>query len=201
MSTSDFYKNFLVGTMSTMTATSCIQPMDMIKVRIQLASEGGGNTGFVSTTKTIMSEGGVGAFYRGIDSALLRQAVYGTARLGIYFNLSESMRQKNNGANLSTVQKATCAMVAGALGSFIGNPCDLALVRMQADTTLPADQRRNYKHVGDAFTRIIKDEGVTNLWKGSVPTMLRATALNVAMFVTYDTAKEMATASMGPEAS
>lgn len=92
-------------------------------------------------------------------------------------------------------------MVAGALGSFIGNPCDLALVRMQADTTLPADQRRNYKHVGDAFTRIIKDEGVTNLWKGSVPTMLRATALNVAMFVTYDTAKEMATASMGPEAS
>lgn len=31
--------------------------------------------------------------------------------------------------------------------------------------------------------------------------MLRATSLNVAMLVTYDTVKEMATASMGPEAS
>ena len=36
-------------------------------------------------------------------------------------------------------------MTAGGLGSFVGNPCDLALVRMQADTTLPEAERRNYK--------------------------------------------------------
>ena len=135
--------------------------------------------------------------YTRIDSALLRQVIYGTARLGIYFNLSEYLKKKNNGENLSALQKAGCALTAGSLGSFIGNPCDLALVRMQADTTLPMEQRRNYKHVGDAFTRIVKEEGVPSLWKGSVPTMLRATSLNVAMFVTYDTAKEVATASMG----
>ena len=88
-------------------------------------------------------------------------------------------------------------MTAGGLGSFIGNPCDLALVRMQADSTLPAEQRRNYKHVGDAFTRIVADEGIANLWKGAVPTMLRATALNIAMLVSYDTAKETATAALG----
>lgn len=65
-----------------------------------------------------------------IDSALLRQVIYGTARLGIYFNMSEMFRKKNDGANLSVVQKTACAMTAGGLGSFIGNPCDLALVRM-----------------------------------------------------------------------
>ena len=92
-------------------------------------------------------------------------------------------------------------MTAGALGSFIGNPCDLALVRMQADTTLPQEQRRNYKHVGDAFSRIVKEEGVVSLWKGSVPTILRASSLNVAMFVTYDSAKEIATATMGSSTS
>jgi len=129
MSSADFYKNFLVGTLSTSTATCCIQPMDMIKVRIQLASEGGGNTGFVSVARQIASEGGPTAFYKGLDAALLRQVIYGTARLGIYFNLSETMKKSNNGANLSTLQKAGCAMTAGALGSFIGNPCDLALVR------------------------------------------------------------------------
>ena len=47
------------------------------------------------------------------------------------------MKKSNDGANLSVLQKAGCAMTAGALGSFIGNPCDLALVRMQADSTLP----------------------------------------------------------------
>ena len=36
-----------------------------------------------------------------IDSALLRQVIYGTARLGIYFNMSEMFRKKNDGANLS----------------------------------------------------------------------------------------------------
>merc|ERR1711920_470278 len=186
MSSSDFYKNFLVGTLSTMTATSCIQPMDMIKVRIQLASEGGGNTAFTAVAREIASEGGPAAFYKGIDSALLRQVIYGTARLGIYFNLSEYFRKSNDGANLSVLQKAGCAMTAGALGSFIGNPCDLALVRMQADSTLPEAERRNYKNVFDAFSRIVSEEGVTSLWRGAVPTMSRAVALNVSMLVSYD---------------
>jgi solute carrier family 25 oxoglutarate transporter 11 len=92
-------------------------------------------------------------------------------------------------------------MTAGAIGSFIGNPCDLALVRLQADATLPPDQRRHYKHVGDAFTRIAKEEGVTSLWKGALPTMMRAMALNTFMFVTYDTAVEVARASMGSSTS
>ena len=45
------------------------------------------------------------------------------------------------------------------------------------------------------------DEGIINLWKGSVPTMLRATALNVAMFVSYDTSKETVTSALGTTAS
>jgi hypothetical protein len=39
-----------------------------------------------------------------IDSALLRQAVYATLRLGIYFNLSDYIKEKvNNGANMTTL--------------------------------------------------------------------------------------------------
>ena len=97
--------------------------------------------------------------------------------------------EKNGGENLSALQRAGASLCAGTIGSFIGNPCDLALVRMQADTTLPEAERRNYKNVIDAFTRIIGEEGVTSLWKGAVPTMMRASALNVSMLVSYDTAK------------
>ena len=83
----------------------------------------------------------------------------------------------------------------------MGNPCDLALVRMQADSTLPEAERRNYKNVSNAMTRIVAEEGITALWRGAVPTMTRAVALNMAMLVTFDTAKDFAKAAMGPNTS
>ena len=42
-------------------------------------------------------------------------------------------------------QKAVCGLTAGGLGALVGSPADLSLIRMQADTTLPPEQRRNYK--------------------------------------------------------
>ena len=88
-------------------------------------------------------------------------------------------------------------MFAGGFGSFIGTPCDLVLVRMQADSTLPPAERRNYKNVFDAFGRIVREEGITSCWNGATPTIFRAMALNVAMLVTYDEAKERLTARFG----
>ncbi len=76
----------------------------------------------------------INMIFYSIDSALLRQAIYATLRLGIYFNLTEHIKENTNeGKNLSAFQKAYCSLIAGGLGSFVGTPCDLALVRMQAD--------------------------------------------------------------------
>lgn len=63
--------------------------------------------------------------------------------------------------------------------------------RMMADGRLPADQRRNYKHVGDAFLRISREEGVATLWRGCGPTIARAMLLNMAQLASYDQAKQM----------
>jgi len=74
----------------------------------------------------------------------------------------------------------------------------LALIRLQTDATLPVEQQRHYKHVGDAFYRICTEEGVTSLWKGVGPTMVRAMALNLGMLGPYDQAKEMISKITGP---
>lgn len=180
-----------------MTATSVIQPVDMLKVRIQLASEAGGSTNPVTVARSIFKLGGVRGFYAGLDSALLRQAVYATMRLGIYFNLSESIKnsRKANGdsvINLSVLEKTACSFIAGSIGSFVGTPCDLVLVRMQADKRpeVPIEQRRNYKNVFDAFSRVIREEGVRKLWTGGAITVVRACSMNMWMLVSYDESKE-----------
>lgn len=70
----DVIKNFAIGGLSAMTATSVIQPIDMVKVRIQLKSEAkAGNLSPITIAKDIYAnEGGAKGFYKGIDSALLR---------------------------------------------------------------------------------------------------------------------------------
>ena len=159
-----------------MIGTTFIQPIDMIKVQIQCKSETkSGNLSPLSIAKEIYTKEGIKSFYKGIDSALLRQAIYTSLRLGLYFNFFDYIK-KIKKANLTLTEKSFCSLVAGAISSFVATPCDVALIRMQSDTILPVEQRRNYKNVFDAFSRMIKEEGLSKCWKGASPTVLRAMA-------------------------
>ena len=173
-----------------MGATSIIQPIDMVKVRIQLRGEAGGKTSPVDVAKEIYHQGGIKAFYKGIDSALARQAVYTSLRIGLYYTLNDEYAKRNKGKAPGTFFKIFASLAAGGIASGIANPFDLALVRMQADFTLPEAERRNYRNVGHALSSIVKNEGFINLYRGWTPTIARAMSLNLSMLVTYDVVKE-----------
>ncbi|CAM8892227.1 hypothetical protein QQ045_025505 [Rhodiola kirilowii] len=179
-------KPFVNGGTSCMLSTCVIQPIDMIKVRIQL-----GQGSAVQVTKNIVKNEGIAAFYKGLSAGLLRQATYTTARLGTFKILTKKAMTANDGKPLPLYQKALCGLTAGAIGSLVGNPADLALIRMQADATLPAAQRRNYRNVFHALSRIVADEGVLSLWKGAGPTVVRAMTLNAGMLASYDPSVEL----------
>lgn len=183
------FLNFLTGGLSGMCATCLIQPIDMVKVRIQLRGESLSKTSPLDVAKEIYAQGGVKGFYKGLDSALLRQAIYASLRIGIYYTLNDKMADPATG-EASPTARALNSLIAGAIGSAIANPCDLALVRMQSDMTLPEEQRRNYRNVFHAFQSILKDEGFMDLYRGCSPTVARAMALNISMLFTYDIVKK-----------
>ncbi len=110
--------------------------------------------------KQIAVADGFGSLYKGLSAGLLRQATYTTARLGIFNTMTVSLKEMNGGKNLPLWQKALTGLTAGGLGALVGTPADLTLIRMQADNTLPLEQRRNYKGVGDAMARIVREDGV-----------------------------------------
>jgi len=190
--------NFVIGGSSGMFATCCIQPIDFIKVQCQVQGEGkkGGSVSPFTIARETYQKLGMRRFYTGLDSALLRQATYTTARLGIYKTLSDVL-VGNSTAPLPFWKKCLLSITAGGIGSLVGNPADLALIRMQADHTLPAEQRRHYTGVGNALSRIVKEEGTLALWRGSTPTAIRAMALNLGMLAPFDQAKEMLRAQFG----
>jgi solute carrier family 25 oxoglutarate transporter 11 len=184
--------NFLIGGISGMIATSVIQPIDYVKVQIQVRSEmGSKDLNPFKIAKEITAKEGFTTLYKGLDSALLRQAVYTSTRLGIFYNIKDYLKKKNGGKEPNMVQNAAASLIAGAIGSFVGNPADLALIRMQSDAVLPMEERRNYKHVFDALSRTVKEEGVLTLWRGSFPTVCRAMAMNFSLLVPFEETKKL----------
>lgn len=183
--------NFLIGACSGMIATCCIQPIDYVKVQIQIRSEAGerGLSPFRVAREVYADTGKVSTFYRGLDSALLRQILYASTRLGLFYTIKDRII-KTKGRQPTVVENALASLTSGAIGAFCGNPADLALVRMQADLNSPVEERRNYKHVGDALMRTVREEGVFTLWRGSTPTVIRAMAMNFSLLVPFEFAKK-----------
>ncbi|KAF4653302.1 hypothetical protein FOL47_010601 [Perkinsus chesapeaki] len=187
---------FVAGGLAGSLATCVIQPIDMVKVRIQIA-EAGATHSPITIARSIIADEGFLSLYKGLDAGILRQLTYTTTRLG-FFRLASMSLQSPDEKTLPFWKKSVAGLFAGAVGAFVGTPADLSLVRLQADATLPPAERRNYKGVFDAMRQIVKSEGVTGLWKGSLPTVTRAMALNVGMLATFDQGKEYFSHVMGP---
>ncbi|KAJ9614070.1 putative mitochondrial 2-oxoglutarate/malate carrier protein [Cladophialophora chaetospira] len=185
---------FVNGGLSGMFATACIQPIDMVKVRLQLAGEGvktGPRPTAMGVARDIIAQGKALDLYNGLSAGLLRQAVYTTARLGFFdtFQTALQSRAEKNGTQITFLERGAAGLTAGGLAAMIGNPADLALIRMQSDGLKPKEARANYRSVFDALTRIAKAEGIGALWAGAYPTVIRAMALNFGQLTFFAESK------------
>merc|ERR1719263_1763227 len=172
--------------------------MDMIKVRIQLGAAEGGSTSPVTIARTMIANEGFMAMYAGLGAGLTRQVVYTGARLGLFDIFTEKSKDKSFDWVPGFAKKSFCALGAGGIAAVMGNPADLALIRMQSDSMLPEAERRNYRGVFHALGSIAGGEGPAALFKGAVPTATRAMALNFGMLAFNAQAKEMLVAAGAP---
>ncbi len=181
------FRKFLFGGLSGCGATLIVQPLDLIKTRLQLSGEGGGARAHKSTlhaiSNVVRSEGLVN-LYNGLSAALFRQVTYTTTRMGTFQYLMD-----RNSSHTTFLHRIAFGAIAGGVAGVVGNPAEVVLVRMTADGRLPEAQRRNYRHVGDALVRIVRSEGVPALFRGVSATVSRAMLLNAAQLGSYSQAK------------
>ncbi len=74
-------------------------------------------------------------------------------RFGVYETLKDRFTTTDTKPSFITL--VAMASVSGFLGGIAGNPGDILNVRMQHDSALPAEKRRNYKHALNGLVRII----------------------------------------------
>ncbi|OIV93039.1 hypothetical protein TanjilG_20701 [Lupinus angustifolius] len=212
-------KGFAEGGIASIIAGCSTHPLDLIKVRMQLQGEPNPNPvhnlrpalafqngssihvsptpqtpqikprmGPIAVGVRLVQQEGVAALFSGVSATVLRQTLYSTTRMGLY----DVLKQKwSTGGNMPLSRKIEAGLIAGGIGAAVGNPADVAMVRMQADGRLPPAQRRNYKSVVDALSTMVKREGVTSLWRGSSLTINRAMLVTASQLASYDQFKEM----------
>uniref|UniRef100_A0A6P4E4V0 Mitochondrial dicarboxylate carrier isoform X1 n=1 Tax=Drosophila rhopaloa TaxID=1041015 RepID=A0A6P4E4V0_DRORH len=171
-------------------AVTTTHPLDLIKVQLQtqLVKE---KKSVGEIIKNIYSQNGLLGFYNGISASWFRQLTYTTTRFALY----ESGKAYVDAESLSG--KMGLAALAGVIGGIVGVPGDVVTVRLQNDSKLPPESRRNYKHVFDGLFRIYKEEGVSSLFRGAVPAVSRSVLLTIGTNAAYDQVKQMLKTATG----
>eukprot|EP00127_Corallochytrium_limacisporum_P004646 Clim_evm21s171 gene=Clim_evmTU21s171 len=183
---------FFLGGMASMGAACITHPLDLMKVRMQVASRaaGGQQVTIAGTAGQIFHESGVLGFYDGLSASLLRQVTYSTTRFAVYDIVKDKFPKTEDGY-VPLWQKVASAAIAGGLGGFVGSPADMTNVRMQADASRPPAERRNYKHALDGLMRIYRSEGIGALFNGVGPNVTRCVLVTIGQLAFYDQFKFM----------
>jgi len=90
---------FVCAGISACFASSIIHPIDLAKVRLQLFSvlnPGVPRPPFFNIIINMIKKDGVKSVYAGLSASLMRQAIYGTARLGLFRTFSDNLEKKKN---------------------------------------------------------------------------------------------------------
>ena len=87
-------------------------------------------------------------------------------------------------------------MTTGAIGISIANPTDVVKIRMQAQGRLPLEQRP-YNGSVDCYKKTVAADGITGLWVGVLPNIMRNSIVNAAELASYDQFKQIATQKLG----
>uniref|UniRef100_A0A2A4JJS4 Mitochondrial 2-oxoglutarate/malate carrier protein n=1 Tax=Heliothis virescens TaxID=7102 RepID=A0A2A4JJS4_HELVI len=188
------WMSLVVGGASGMMTNSIVQPADSLRTRMQLLGPAGRNLSAFTVARNIVKNEGFKGFYTGLSSTLFPQATYTSGHLGCFNVFFDKYKAKHG---TPSFPKVGVGVVAGGLGTLIRNSSTLARIgtASSADGRLP--QKRNYKNVFNAVTRIIREDGVRALWRGAGPPASRAMIVKGAQLGTCVQAREMLLPTLG----
>lgn len=184
------WRPFLYGGIASVTAEFGTFPIDTTKTRLQVQGQRSDARyselkyrGMVHALIRITKEEGLQALYSGIRPALLRQATYGTVKIGIYYSLKHALIRDPHEETL--LKSVICGITAGVISSSIANPTDVLKIRMQAKNAECVQ-----KGMITCFLDMYKTEGVKGLWRGVGPTAQRAAVVAGVELPVYDITKK-----------
>ncbi|TFY79712.1 hypothetical protein EWM64_g4302 [Hericium alpestre] len=193
-----FGTHIVAGGMAGAMEALCCQPLDTIKVRMQLSRTGRAPgtkpRGFISTGAMIVRRETFLALYKGLGAVLAGIV----PKMAIRFASFE--KYKGWLANKQTGTTSLGSIFIAGLGAgtteaiLVVNPMEVVKIRLQAQMHSLADplEAPRYRNAGHAVYTIVREEGPSVLYRGVTLTALRQATNQGANFTAYQELKKLA---------
>ncbi|KAK9907509.1 hypothetical protein WJX75_004988 [Coccomyxa subellipsoidea] len=175
---SPFIKSF-AGSIGGVAEAGCLQPMDVIKTRLQL-DKAKQYTGIVNCGKQIIAQEGAKSLWKGLTPFATHLTLKYALRMGTNA-FYQSLLRDQSGA-LSDGRRLAAGFAAGITEALIVvTPFEVVKIRLQQQRGLTKELLR-YKGPVHAAGLIVKEEGILGLWSGAAPTVMRNGTNQMCLF-------------------
>ncbi|RWS15672.1 mitochondrial carnitine/acylcarnitine carrier protein-like protein [Dinothrombium tinctorium] len=187
----NYFQIFNAGVVSGIFTTAIMAPGERIKCLLQVQAANPNATvqykGPIDCAKQLFREGGIRSIYKGTAATLLRDL----PASGVYFTTYDFLKttftpEGKTKSDLSASRTLLAGGLAGICNWVVAIPPDVLKSRLQT-----APEGTYPRGVRDVFRKLMKEEGITALYKGATPVFIRAFPANAACFFGYEFATKV----------
>lgn len=195
------YLSFMSGALAGCAATVGSYPFDLIRTILASQGEPKIYPNMRSAFVEIMNTRGFRGLYAGLSPTLVEIIPYAGLQFGTYdsfkrwtmaWNARWSSDATHPEESLSSFQLFLCGLAAGSCAKAVCHPLDVVKKRFQIEGLRRHPrygarvEARAYRNMYDALKRIMQQEGWAGLYKGIVPSIVKAAPAGAVTFVAYE---------------
>lgn len=173
----------LAGAFSGIPLAAVVAPSERIKCLMQV--DKARFSGFGDCLQQVYREGGLRSVFRGLGATCMRDVPGNAAYFGTYELLRRELSRVEGTPSPSLHVTLLAGGMAGVANWIVALPFDTLKSRLQ---TAP---KGKYRNVFDVFQQLIRQEGVTALFRGLSPALIRAFPSNAACLAGVETARSL----------
>ncbi|XP_064397887.1 electrogenic aspartate/glutamate antiporter SLC25A13, mitochondrial-like [Halichondria panicea] len=171
------WKEVIAGGTGGMCQVMFTNPLEIVKIRLQVAGEMGQQARALSVVREL----GIRGLYLGSRACFLRDITFS----GIYFPAYAHLKTFFGGdrGQLNPAQLFAAAFIAGVPAAGLVTPADVIKTRLQV---VARKGQQSYSGVIDCYRKIVESEGQKALWKGAPARIFRSSPQFGVTLVTYE---------------
>ncbi|KAH0831524.1 putative 2-oxodicarboxylate carrier [Fonsecaea pedrosoi] len=177
--------SIVTGASAGVAESFVICPFEVVKLRMQNPANASQYKNVVDCVGKLARNEGLSVFFQGFECTMWRSVVWNAAYFGCIFQIRALLPKADTKAGQMT-NDLIAGSLGGTAGIFVNTPFDVVKSRIQSVAT-STHQVRKYNWAFPALATVIREEGVSALYKGLVPKLARFCPGGGILLVTYTT--------------